>query len=137
MINLYQSIKSFLNDTYGYADLESVFTIVKSISVGVKYTDLGFTSAYAISSFQNDLQRCIVTADEKDIAAELLERYKAFVKKKCRASNFTEEKITETFADLFDKLATKFNGFRPIPINGIVIHIHLVVVYIPQIMIMW
>jgi hypothetical protein len=49
MIQLYGSIKKTIFETYGYVDLESVFTVLLSISQKMKYADLGYTSLFAIS----------------------------------------------------------------------------------------
>ena len=38
---LYHSIKVSLRNVYGYADLESVFSVLKTILEGAKYSDLG------------------------------------------------------------------------------------------------
>jgi len=51
MTRLYRSVKKTLFNTHGYVDLESVFTVLLSISQRMKYSDLGFTSSFAISKF--------------------------------------------------------------------------------------
>ena len=50
MYGLYHHIKTSLKSMYGYVDLESIFTVIEDLSKNVKYSDLGFTSAYILSS---------------------------------------------------------------------------------------
>jgi hypothetical protein len=99
MVNLYKSIKDVLADVYSYVDLESIFSVLKSISEDIKYSDLGFTSTYVVSRLDSDPKRRIALDDQKYAASKLLEKYRNFVRERCNDSNIKEEKVNEVFSD--------------------------------------
>jgi hypothetical protein len=84
MIQLYRSIKETIFKTYGYVDLESVFTVLLSISQKMKYADLGYTSLFAISKNNIDFNLYIAAEEEVKTADKLLMFYKSFVRQACR-----------------------------------------------------
>lgn len=61
---LYHSIKVSLRNAYGYADLELVFSVLKTISEGAKYSDLGFATTYAVSKIEIDPKDAIYTSND-------------------------------------------------------------------------
>jgi hypothetical protein len=109
MIQLYGFIKKTIFNTYGYVDLESVFTVLLSISQRMKYSDLGFTSLFAISKVITDPNRNIATEGEQIAAEELLKIYKTFVRQACRLKDSKERRITEVYSDFFEKLCSYSN----------------------------
>ncbi len=44
--NLYSRVKQFLLANYGYADLESVFTIIEGITKKVSLRDFGYMESF-------------------------------------------------------------------------------------------
>jgi hypothetical protein len=109
MVRLYRSIKKTLFNTYGYVDMESVFTVLLSISQRMKYSDLGFTSSFAISKFITDPNSSITTEENITAAGTLLRKYKTFVSSSCRLKNTQEKRITEVYSDFFEKLGSKYS----------------------------
>jgi hypothetical protein len=107
MIRLYGSIKRAIFNTYGYVDLESVFTVLLSISQRIKYSDLGFTSLFAISRIIADHNLNITTEEEARAADKLLKRYRTFVRRVCRLKNSQEKRITDVYSDFFEKLCSE------------------------------
>src|SRR5437867_2792258 len=103
MTRLYHSIKEILIHTYGYADLESVFSVLYAISERAKYSDLGFTSTYAVTKLGTDPRENINTKNELKFASKLLLKYRNFVRRRCHIKNSAETKITDIYSDLFDK----------------------------------
>jgi len=112
---LYHSIKVSLRNAYGYADLESVFSVLKTISEGAKYSDLGFATTYAVSKIEIDPKDAIYTSNDVIYAKKLLTKYRAFVRRKCQIKNSMDSKITQIYSDLFDKLGAKYKFQK---ING-------------------
>ena len=104
---LYHSIKVSLTNTYGYVDLESIFSVLKTISENQKYSDLGFASTYAVSKSGIDPKLAIYTNNDVKYAKKLLKKYRSFVRRKCQVKNSMEARITEIYSDLFDKLEAK------------------------------
>ena len=92
MTRLYRSVKKTLFNTYGYVDLESVFTVLLSISQRKKYSDLGFTSSFTISKFIADPSLNITTEENITAAGTLLRKYRTFVSMGCRLKNTREKK---------------------------------------------
>lgn len=84
---LYHSVKEILFNTYGYVDLESVFTVLLSISQSMKYLDLGFSSVFATSKFIRDPNLNITTEVNITAADKLLKDYRRFVRSSCRLKN--------------------------------------------------
>ena len=107
MMRLYQSVKKTLFDTYGYVDLESVFTVLLSISQRMKYSDLGFTSLFATSKVA-DPNMAITTEENITAADKLLTKYRQFVKRSCRLKNTQGKRITVVYSDFFEKLGSKY-----------------------------
>jgi hypothetical protein len=108
MVRLYRSVKETLYNTYGYVDLESVFTVLLSISQRIKYLDLGFTSVFATSKFITDPNLNITTEENVTAADKLLENYRKFVRRSCRLKNTQEKRITKVYSDFFEKLGSKY-----------------------------
>jgi|SRR5215469_1318121 len=107
MTRLYRSVKKTLFNTYGYVDLESVFTVLLSNSERMKYSDLGFTSSFAISKFIIDPNLNITTEENITAAGTLLGKYRTFVSSACRLKNTQEKRITEVYSDFFEKLGSQ------------------------------
>ena len=108
MMRLYGSIKEMLFDTYDYVDLESVFTVLQSISQRMKYSDLGYSSLFAVSKVIADPKLNIATEEEVATAKKLLRIYKAFVRRACLLKDTKETRITEVYSDFFEKLGSKY-----------------------------
>jgi hypothetical protein len=109
MMRLYHSIKEILTNIHGYVDLESAFSVLKTVSEGARYSDLGFASTYAITKLGIDAKEVINTKDEIIAATKLIRKYKNFVRRKCQIRNSIETLITKIYSDLFDKLRPKFS----------------------------
>ncbi|HEY7570593.1 MAG TPA: SIR2 family protein [Nitrososphaeraceae archaeon] len=105
---LYHSIKVSVTNAYGYADLESIFSVLKTISEDAKYSDLGFASTYAVSKIRIDPTDTIYTSNDDIYAKKLLRKYRAFVRRKCQIKNSKDSQITCIYSDLIDKLGTKY-----------------------------
>jgi hypothetical protein len=104
---LYHSVREKLFDTYHYVDLESVFTVLLSISQRMKYLDLGFASLFATSEVIPNPNANITTEENIEAANILLKKYRQFVSRACRLKNTQEKRITEVYSDFFKKLASK------------------------------
>ena len=107
MIQLYRSIKKTIFKTNGYVDLESVFTVLLSISKKMKYAHLGLTSLFAISKYNVDFNLNIATEEEVKTAKKLLKFYKTFVRQTCRVKE-SGKKIIDVYSDLFEKLGPRY-----------------------------
>lgn len=107
MMRLYRSIKKAIFNTYGYVDLESVFTVLLSISQRIKYSDLGFTSLFTISRIIADHNQNIATEEEARAADKLLKSYRTFVRRACVLKNSQEKIITDVYGDFFEKICSK------------------------------
>jgi hypothetical protein len=109
MKSIFSNIKEIIGDTYGYADLESVFTVIESLSRNVEYKELGFTSIYVLSNYQKDIKnKLIASSDEQKAAIKLLQLYKDFVRSACKEEDTIEDRITDCYKELFDMLGDKY-----------------------------
>lgn len=87
--------------------MESVFTVLLSISQSMKYLDLGFSSVFATSKFIRDPNLNITTEVNITAADKLLKDYRRFVRSLCRLKNTQEKRITKVYSDFFEKLGSK------------------------------
>jgi hypothetical protein len=110
MKKLYHSIKKVILSTYGYVDLESIFSVFQSISEGVKYSDLGFTNTFTISRLGVDPRSNIFSEKDKFAAKVLLSRYKTYIRQKCHVKDSQERKITEVYNHFFDLIGPKIRS---------------------------
>jgi hypothetical protein len=118
MRRLYRYIKRILISTNGYADLESVFSIIEDISNNIEYKELGFSPTYVLSKYEKVLRgKKISSVKEQKAAINLLKMYKTFVRDQCKVKGPMEERISEVYKELFDALGNKYNYFESLKGN--------------------
>jgi hypothetical protein len=107
----YKEIKRILLETYGYADLESVFNVVEQVSLDSRYADLGFISAYILHKKGIDVKLRMSVSTEVELAKKLSIAIKEFVRHICQLeeSLTVEGKIEQLYGDLFDAVCSKYN----------------------------
>jgi hypothetical protein len=109
MKSIYSNVKDIICDTYGYADLESVFTVIESLSHNIEYKELGFTSIYVLSNYGKEIKnKLIASPNEQKAAIKLLQLYKDFVRSACKEEDTMEDHITNCYKELFDMLGDKY-----------------------------
>lgn len=125
MIKLYASIKNSLIATYGYADLESVFSVIDILAADKKYSELGFATNYILSRIQKSYvgKDTISNPHEKALALELLEQFKKFVRAKCTIDESKFDLIDSIYSDFFNKLGKKYNADHVVAPNGNSYHV--------------
>ena len=119
MITQYKTIRDVLDQTYGYVDLESVFSVIDAVANETKYSDLGFTAMYAISRLRGNMfNQPISSSEEQKTAKTLLEHFKKFVRARCTIDESKADLIDEVYRNFFDVLGEKYGvGLNQAP-NG-------------------
>src|SRR5258708_248469 len=81
---LYSSVLNVLKEGFGYADLESVFSVIKGLAQNIRISGLGFASAYALRRSGMDVRigRLARDAAEQTTAAKLLDMFQKHIRKK-------------------------------------------------------
>ena len=94
MLFLYEDIKNTLTQIHGYADLESVFSVIEILSRNVLYAELEFPSSYLISKVNTGRSKGRITSDNvQAVALGLLNIYKEFVRERLDFDEYPEERI--------------------------------------------
>jgi hypothetical protein len=110
MLALYNSIKQSLERAYGYADIESIFSVVELLSTDSQYNDLGHASTYLFRKLGVDVRQRISDENQKVLARLLSKTLREFVRYTCQLGESTEiERIDKLYSELFDVLSKKFN----------------------------
>lgn len=121
MIFLYEDIKNTLTQIHGYADLESVFSVIEILSRNVLYAELEFPSSYLISKLNTGRSKGRITSDDKQaVALGLLNIYKEFVRERLDFDEYPEERIDEVFADFYNTISEDHHdaSIKTIQIEG-------------------
>jgi hypothetical protein len=106
MLTLYEDIKNTLMQIHGYADLESVFSVVEILSRNVLYAELGLPSSYLISKINADISKGRIASDNKKaVAVGLLNIYKEFVRERLDFDEYPEERIDEVFTEFYNTIS--------------------------------
>ena len=109
---LYLDIKKKLRKVHGYVDMESIFSVVDTISKNISYSQLDFPSTYVLSKKGNITNRRIFTVREQGLALELLKMYKEHVRKECTLEHRYDEEINKIYKEFFDKIREESKEMR-------------------------
>jgi hypothetical protein len=113
MLFLYEDIKNTLMQIHGYADLESLFSVVEILSRNVLYTDLGFPFSYLISKIKGDISKARIASDsEKTVAIGLLNIYREFVRERLDFDEYPVEHIDEVFREFYNTISKDHHNSR-------------------------
>jgi hypothetical protein len=107
MYNLYQHIRTSLQTIYGYVDLESIFSVIEDLSRNIRYSDLGFTSAYVLSnSIRLEGNRNITNRIDKRLANDLKDKTKNLTRDACTLNYDEDSHIKKVFEALYTTVAS-------------------------------
>ena len=110
MLKLYDSIKENLLKGYGYANLESVFSVIEFLSTDSDFTQLGFTSTHLFAKSKLNIKKRISTSNERDLARKLSKLMRNFVRRNCtlKGTQRIEQEIRRVYSELFEAVCHKY-----------------------------
>jgi hypothetical protein len=111
-LKLYQSVKNTIVAGFGYADLESVFSVIQGIAENRKVSELGFAASYALArkGAQVESERLAKDEAEQRLAGVLLDKFKKRIREMCYIGDESLGKIDEVYLKFFTSVFPFFGG---------------------------